>query len=100
MCGPFHFGGNEMTYDLHAVTTQADWRAMHDIRRATLFTPERHPGGSGRVCRPQHADDQADLGAGHQVAASDFGSAAVHVACAALLSKWLAAQLHIRLIIN
>lgn len=33
-----------MAYDLHAVTTEADWRAMHDIRRATLFTPERHPG--------------------------------------------------------
>jgi len=33
-----------MTYELRPVTTEADWRAMHDIRRATLFTPDRHPG--------------------------------------------------------
>ena len=33
-----------MTYELRPVKTAADWRAMHDIRLATLFTEERHPG--------------------------------------------------------
>lgn len=33
-----------MTYELRPVTAEDDWRAMHDIRRATLFTEERHPG--------------------------------------------------------
>jgi GNAT superfamily N-acetyltransferase len=31
-----------MTYELRPVVTEAEWRAMHDIRRATLFAPGRH----------------------------------------------------------
>lgn len=30
-----------MSYELRAVATPEDWAAMHGIRRATLFTPER-----------------------------------------------------------
>lgn len=33
-----------MAHELRPVRTAADWQAMHDIRRATLFTEERHPG--------------------------------------------------------
>jgi GNAT superfamily N-acetyltransferase len=33
-----------MDYELRRVETPDDWRAMHDIRRRTLFTQERHPG--------------------------------------------------------
>jgi GNAT superfamily N-acetyltransferase len=31
-----------MGYQLTPVTTEADWQAMHDIRRLTLFAPGRH----------------------------------------------------------
>lgn len=30
-----------MSYELRPVTTAQEWAALHDIRRATLFTPER-----------------------------------------------------------
>lgn len=33
-----------MTHELKQVTTPEDWAAMHAIRRAVLFTQERHPG--------------------------------------------------------
>ena len=35
-----------MSYELRPVTTAQDRAAMHAIRRATLFTPDR-PGGIG-----------------------------------------------------
>ncbi|MDR3471556.1 MAG: GNAT family N-acetyltransferase [Devosia sp.] len=33
-----------MGYELRPVTTPQEWQAMHDIRRAALFTEEAHPG--------------------------------------------------------
>jgi GNAT superfamily N-acetyltransferase len=33
-----------LTYELHELASPADWDAMHRIRLAVLFTPERHPG--------------------------------------------------------
>ena len=33
-----------MDYALTLVATEADWRALHELRRATLFAPGRHPG--------------------------------------------------------
>ena len=33
-----------MKHELRSVSTPADWQAMHEIRRVTLFTEERHPG--------------------------------------------------------
>jgi len=43
-----------MTYEVKPVVTDADWRAMHDIRKMTLFTEERHP---GVVYDENHPDD-------------------------------------------
>jgi GNAT superfamily N-acetyltransferase len=33
-----------LAYELHELASPADWDAMHRIRLAVLFTPERHPG--------------------------------------------------------
>jgi GNAT superfamily N-acetyltransferase len=33
-----------MNYELVPLATKDDWQAMHRLRRAVLFTPERHPG--------------------------------------------------------
>lgn len=45
-----------MSYELRAVKTPEDWAAMHDIRRATLFAPERH--GDEVVYDDNHPDDR------------------------------------------
>jgi GNAT superfamily N-acetyltransferase len=45
-----------MSYELRPVSTAADWQAMHDIRRATLFAPGRH--GERVVYDDQHPDDR------------------------------------------
>lgn len=45
-----------MAHELRPVTTPEDWQAMHDIRRATLFPPERH--GGAIVYDEQHPDDR------------------------------------------
>jgi GNAT superfamily N-acetyltransferase len=41
---------------LRAVTTEDDWHAMHEIRRAVLFAPGRHP--AGVVYDDAHPDDR------------------------------------------
>jgi GNAT superfamily N-acetyltransferase len=51
--GSFSLEG-AMEYELKVVTTPADWRTMHDIRREVLFTAERHP---GLVYDENHPDD-------------------------------------------
>ncbi|WP_092719954.1 GNAT family N-acetyltransferase [Rhizobium multihospitium] len=45
-----------MAYILAPVTTADDWRAMHDIRRAVLFTPDRHSASYDE----NHADDRLE----------------------------------------
>jgi len=45
-----------MDYALTPVVTAADWQALHDLRRATLFAPGRHP---GLVYDDNHPDDHA-----------------------------------------
>lgn len=45
-----------MNYALTPVVTEADWQALHDLRRATLFAPGRHP---GIVYDDNHPDDHA-----------------------------------------
>ena len=45
-----------MSYELRPVATEAEWQAMHALRRATLFSPERRP---GFVYDDQHTDDRA-----------------------------------------
>jgi GNAT superfamily N-acetyltransferase len=45
-----------MDYALTPVATAADWQALHDLRRATLFAPGRHP---GIVYDDNHPDDHA-----------------------------------------
>jgi len=45
-----------MTYELRPVGTAAEWQAMHDIRRATLFAPGRH--GDEVVYDANHPDDR------------------------------------------
>jgi GNAT superfamily N-acetyltransferase len=44
-----------MVHELRAVGTADEWRALHDIRRATLFAPGRH--GDDVVYDEQHPDD-------------------------------------------
>ena len=48
--------GGTMDYALAPVTTDADWQAMHTLRRTTLFSPERRP---GFVYDANHPDDRA-----------------------------------------
>jgi N-acetylglutamate synthase-like GNAT family acetyltransferase len=45
-----------MSYELRRVESEADWQAMHEIRRATLFAPDRH--GAAIVYDDKHADDR------------------------------------------
>ena len=45
-----------MAYELRAVTSPADWQAMHDIRRAELFRPGRH--GDDIVYDENHPADR------------------------------------------
>lgn len=45
-----------MGYELRAVATPEDWRAMHDIRRAELFAPGRH--GDEVVYDENHPHDR------------------------------------------
>jgi len=45
-----------MNYTLKPVATDADWQALHALRRATLFAPGRHP---GIVYNDNHPDDHA-----------------------------------------
>jgi GNAT superfamily N-acetyltransferase len=45
-----------MDYALTPVATEADWQALHALRRATLFAPGRHP---GIVYDDNHPDDHA-----------------------------------------
>jgi len=45
-----------MDYELKPVATEAEWQAMHALRRATLFSPERRP---GLVYDDNHPDDHA-----------------------------------------
>ena len=45
-----------MDYALTLVATEADWLALHELRRATLFAPGRHP---GIVYDDNHPDDHA-----------------------------------------
>ena len=45
-----------MSYELRKVVTPEQWRAMHDIRRATLFAPSRHD--ESIVYDENHADDR------------------------------------------
>ena len=45
-----------MSYELRAVMTPDDWRAMHDIRQKVLFAPGRHSISYDE----NHPDDRAD----------------------------------------
>lgn len=45
-----------MTYELRPVATAAEWAAMHDIRRATLFVAGRH--GASVTYDENHPDDR------------------------------------------
>jgi len=45
-----------MDFTLTPVATEADWQALHALRRATLFAPGRHP---GIVYDDNHPDDHA-----------------------------------------
>lgn len=45
-----------MDYELKPVADGADWDAMHALRRATLFAPERRP---GLTYDDNHPDDRA-----------------------------------------
>ena len=45
-----------MAYELRPVSGPAELRAMHDIRRRALFTPERVPGVVYDENRPEDAD--------------------------------------------
>jgi GNAT superfamily N-acetyltransferase len=45
-----------MTFALQAVVSDADWRAMHDIRLATLFSAGRHD--ASVVYDENHPDDR------------------------------------------
>ncbi len=45
-----------MDYELRPVASEGEWQAMHALRRATLFSPERRP---GLVYDDDHADDHA-----------------------------------------
>ena len=45
-----------MGYELKPVASETEWQAMHALRRATLFAPERRP---GLVYDDNHPDDRA-----------------------------------------
>ena len=45
-----------MAYHLKRVSLPDEWRAMHDIRRAVLFAPDRH----AIAYDENHPDDRAD----------------------------------------
>ena len=45
-----------MSYELRAVMTPNDWRAMHEIRQKVLFAPGRHSISYDE----NHPDDRAD----------------------------------------
>ncbi len=47
-----------MTLELRAVATDAEWAAMHELRRQVLFAPERH--GVEIVYDENHPDDRAE----------------------------------------
>ena len=49
-------GTDAMAFQLKRVSLPAEWRAMHDIRRAVLFAPERH----AIVYDENHPDDRAE----------------------------------------
>jgi len=44
-----------MNHELRPVASEADWQAMHTLRRTTLFSPERRP---GFVYDDNHPDDR------------------------------------------
>lgn len=43
-----------MSIELKEVTTEADWEALHHLRRSVLFTEARHP---GVIYDPAHPQD-------------------------------------------